>query len=172
MTTKKTVVVTVALIAGLAAGGMALAQSMQHGGSGMHGQMHSSMHGRSGMHGQMHSSMHGSKGGMHEGMHGGQGHGGSGHGRNQTSGDQSASSLAFAAVNEKMHRDMAITFSGNPDVDFVRGMIPHHQGAIDMAKIVVAFGKDPEIRKLAEEIVKAQESEINFMQSWLQKRGQ
>ena len=158
MTTKKTIVVTVAMIAGLAAGGMALAQSMQHGGSGMHGQMH--------------SSMHGSKGGMHEGMHGGQGHGGSGHGRNQTSGDQSASSLAFAAVNEKMHRDMAITFSGNPDIDFARGMIPHHQGAIDMAKIVVAFGKDPEIRKLAEEIVKAQESEINFMQSWLQKRGQ
>ena len=158
MTTKKTIVVTVALIAGLAAGGMALAQSMQHGGSGMHGQMH--------------SSMHGTKGGMHEGMHGGQGHGGSGHSRNQTAGDQSASSLAFAAVNEKMHRDMAITFSGNPDIDFARGMIPHHQGAIDMAKIVVAFGKDPEVRKLAEEIVKAQESEINFMRSWLQKRGQ
>ena len=158
MTTKKTIVVTIAAIVGLAAGGMALAQSMQHGGSGMHGQMH--------------SSMHGTKGGMHEGMHGGQGHGGSGHSRNQTTGDQSASSLAFAAVNEKMHRDMAITFSGNPDIDFARGMIPHHQGAIDMAKIVVAFGKDPEVRKLAEEIVKAQESEINFMRSWLQKRGQ
>ena len=158
MTTKKTIFITVAMIAGLAAGGMAFAQSMQHGGSGMHGQMH--------------SSMHGAKGGMHEGMHGGQGHGGSGHGRNQTTGDQSASSLAFAAVNEKMHRDMAITFSGNPDVDFARGMIPHHQGAIDMAKLVIAFGKDPEVRKLAEEIVKAQESEINIMRSWLQKRGQ
>jgi uncharacterized protein (DUF305 family) len=158
MTTKKTIVVTVAMIAGLAAGGMAFAQSMQHGGSGMHGQMD--------------SSMHGAKGGMHGGMHGGQGHGGSAHGRNQTAGDQSASSLAFAAVNEKMHRDMAITFSGDPDSDFARGMIPHHQGAIDMAKIVIAFGKDPEVRKLAEEIVKAQESEINFMQSWLQKRGQ
>ena len=166
MTTKKTILVTIAVIAGLAAGGMALAQSMQHGGSGMHGQMHSSMHG------QMHSSMHGTKGGMHGGMHGGQEHGGSGHGRNQTAGDQSASSLAFAAVNEKMHRDMAITFSGNPDADFARGMIPHHQGAIDMAKIVIAFGKDPEVRKLAEEIVKAQESEIAFMRAWLQKRGQ
>jgi uncharacterized protein (DUF305 family) len=158
MTTKKAIVVTVAMIAGLAAGGVALAQSMQHDGSGMHGQMR--------------SSMHGTKGGMHEGMHGGQGHGGSAHGRNQTAGDQSASSLAFAAVNEKMHRDMAITFSGDPDSDFARGMIPHHQGAIDMAKIVIAFGKDPEVRKLAEEIVKAQESEINFMRSWLQKRGQ
>jgi uncharacterized protein (DUF305 family) len=156
MTTKKTIVVTIAMIAGLTAGGMALAQSMQHGGSGMHGQMH--------------SSMHGTKGGMHERMH--SGHGGSGHSRNQTTGDQSASSLAFAAVNDKMHRDMAITFSGSPDVDFARGMIPHHQGAIDMAKIVIAFGSDPEVRKLAEEIVKAQESEINFMRSWLQKRGQ
>ena len=158
MTTKKTIVVTIAMIAGLAAGGVALAQSMQHGGSGMHGQMH--------------SSMHGTKGGMHEGMHGGQGHGGSAHGGNRTAGDQSASSLAFAAVNEKMHRDMAIAFSGDPDVDFVRGMVPHHQGAIDMAKVVIAFGKDPEVRKLAEDIVKAQESEINFMRSWLQKRGQ
>jgi uncharacterized protein (DUF305 family) len=159
MTTKRTIVTTIVVVAGLAVAGMAFAQSMQHGGHG-------------GMHGQMHSSMHGAKGGMHEGMHGGQGHGGSGHSRSQTAGDQSASSLAFAAVNEKMHRDMAITFSGNPDVDFARGMIPHHQGAIDMAKIVVAFGKDPEIRKLAEEIVKAQESEIKFMRSWLQKSGQ
>jgi len=158
MTTKKTIVVTIAMIAGLAAGGVALAQSMQHGGSGMHGQMH--------------SSMHGTKGGMHEGMHGGQGHGGSGHTRNRTTGDESASSLAFAGVNEKMHRDMAIAFSGDPDVDFARGMVPHHQGAIDMAQVVIAFGKDPEIRKLAEDIVKAQESEINFMRSWLQKRGQ
>ena len=158
MTTKKTIVVTIAVIAGLAAGGVALARSMQHGGSGMHGQMH--------------SSMHGTKGGMHEGMHGGQGHNGSGDIRNQSAGDQTVTSLAFAAANEKMHRDMAITFSGNPDIDFARGMIPHHQGAIDMAKIVVAFGKDPEIRKLAEEIVKAQESEIDFMRSWLQKRGQ
>jgi uncharacterized protein (DUF305 family) len=166
MTTKKTIVVTTAMIAGLAAGSIALAQSMPQGGSGMHGQMHSSMHGH------MHSSMHGAKGGMHEGMHGSHGHGDSGHGRNQAAGDQSASSLAFAAVNEKMHRDMAITFSGNPDTDFVRGMIPHHQGAIDMAKLVVAFGKDPEIRKLAEEIVKAQEGEIAFMRAWLQKRGQ
>ena len=61
---------------------------------------------------------------------------------------------------------------GDPDTDFARGMIPHHQDAIDMAKIAVAFGKDPEIRKLAEEIVKAQETEIDFMRSWLRKHGQ
>ena len=64
---------------------------------------------------------------------------------------------------------MDIEYSGNPDVDFVRGMIPHHQGAIDMAKTVLAFGKDPAIRKLAEDVIKAQENEVAFMREWLSK---
>jgi len=51
-------------------------------------------------------------------------------------------------------------------------MIPHHQGAIDMAKIVLAFGADPEIKQLANGIIKAQESEIALMREWLQKKGQ
>ena len=79
----------------------------------------------------------------------------------------SPSTRAFEAANEKMHRDMAITLSGNADVDFVRGMIPHHQGAIDMARIVLAHGKDPQIRKLAGEIISAQEREIAWMRDWL-----
>ncbi|TIP16039.1 MAG: DUF305 domain-containing protein, partial [Mesorhizobium sp.] len=69
----------------------------------------------------------------------------------------------------KMHKDMMLNYTGNADVDFVRGMIPHHQGAIDMAKVVIANGKDPEIRKLAENVVKAQEAEIKKMQDWLAK---
>jgi uncharacterized protein (DUF305 family) len=81
----------------------------------------------------------------------------------------SAATKGYEAANAKMHKDMAIKFSGNPDADFARGMIPHHQGAIDMAKVVLQHGKDPEIRKLAEEIIKAQESEIAWMREWLKK---
>jgi len=83
-----------------------------------------------------------------------------------------ASTAAYKAANDKMHRDMAIKYSGDADIDFARGMVPHHQGAVDMAKTVLQFGKDPEIRKLAEEIVKSQEAEIAFMREWLKKRGQ
>lgn len=86
--------------------------------------------------------------------------------------DDSPSSKAFAEANAKMHKDMAVPLTGNADVDFVRGMIPHHQGAIDMAKIVLEHGKDPEIRKLAEEVIKAQEGEIAMMKAWLAKNGQ
>ena len=70
-----------------------------------------------------------------------------------------------------MHKDMAITYTGDADVDFARGMIPHHQGAIDMAKIVLQHGKDPEIRKLAQDIIGAQEKEIAFLKEWLKKHG-
>lgn len=87
-------------------------------------------------------------------------------------GAMGASSKAFAEANAKMHKDMAVPLTGNADVDFVQGMIPHHQGAIDMAKIVLEHGKDPEIRKLAEEVIKAQEGEIAMMKAWLAKNGQ
>jgi uncharacterized protein (DUF305 family) len=94
------------------------------------------------------------------------------HGGQATSprkGDQSPSTLAFQGVNAKMHEAMEIEFSGNADIDFVKGMIPHHEGAVDMAKVVLAFGKDPEVKKLAEAIIKAQEDEIAWMKGWLEK---
>jgi uncharacterized protein (DUF305 family) len=83
----------------------------------------------------------------------------------------SASAKAFQAANAKMHKAMDIRFTGDADADFVRGMIPHHEGAVDMARIVLAHGKDPEIRRLAEEVLKAQETEIGQMKAWLKKRG-
>ncbi|WP_455924112.1 CopM family metallochaperone [Pseudomonas putida] len=60
--------------------------------------------------------------------------------------------------------------SDNPDVLFVQGMLPHHQGAVDMAKTELKYGKDPEIRKLAEGIIKAQDAEIAQMKAWLAKQ--
>jgi uncharacterized protein (DUF305 family) len=71
-----------------------------------------------------------------------------------------------------MHSAMDIAFTGKSDVDFIKGMIPHHQGAIDMAKVELAFGKDPEVKKLAESVIKAQEAEIAQMQAWLKNNGQ
>lgn len=82
------------------------------------------------------------------------------------------STAGFKAAGDKMHNGMMIAFSGDADVDFVRSMIPHHQGAIDMAKVVLERGDDPEVRKMAEEIIAAQEAEIAEMQKWLEARDQ
>ncbi len=83
---------------------------------------------------------------------------------------KSESAAAFEAVNMKMHKDMGMELTGDADVDFMKSMIPHHQGAIDMANVLLKYGKDPVTRKLAEDIIKAQESEIAMMKDWLAKR--
>lgn len=89
-----------------------------------------------------------------------------------TAGAGSASTEAYKAANAQMHKGMAIEFSGNADVDFVRGMIAHHQGAIDMAKVELEYGSDEKLRALAGQIISAQEKEIAFMRAWLKARGE
>ena len=79
--------------------------------------------------------------------------------------------MGMHAAMQRMRHGMDVPSSGDPDVDFARMMIPHHQGAIEMAKAELANGKDPELRRLAEEIIEAQEKEIEFLRRWLQKKG-
>jgi uncharacterized protein (DUF305 family) len=76
---------------------------------------------------------------------------------------------AYMDGMSKMSRDMNAAMTGDPDIDFAAMMIAHHQGAIDMAKVQLEYGRDPELRKLSGEIIKAQEREIAFMKDWLAK---
>ena len=146
METKTILSALIALVIGLALGFIA---APRFGGMDHEGMMQN-------MQGMDHSQMGGGMGGMNMGT---------------PKGDQSDSSKAYSKANAAMHTGMDITFTGNSDIDFAKGMIPHHQGAIDMAKIVLQYGKDAEIRTLAEGIVKAQEGEIAFMKAWLAKNG-
>jgi uncharacterized protein (DUF305 family) len=84
----------------------------------------------------------------------------------------SPATKAYLDAADRMHAPMMEGVQAtDPDVAFVRGMIPHHQAAIDMAKVVLQYGKNPQTRKLAEDVVKAQEREITEMQDWLKKNA-
>src|SRR5437773_1269212 len=73
---------------------------------------------------------------------------------------------------ERMHAAMTSAQSTrNSDADFVKLMIPHHQAAIDMAKTQLLYGKDPQMRRLAQEIITDQQSEIELMTLWLKQNG-
>ncbi|NMM38741.1 MAG: DUF305 domain-containing protein [Glaciimonas sp.] len=58
---------------------------------------------------------------------------------------------------------------GTANNDFVLMMIPHHQGAIDMAKALLLYTRDPELQNLAQGIITEQQNEIQLMQAWLQR---
>jgi uncharacterized protein (DUF305 family) len=66
---------------------------------------------------------------------------------------------------------MHVPFTGDADVDFRTHMIPHHQGAIEMAKAALDHVKDPETKKMAQKIIDDQEKEITEMRDWLKKHG-
>jgi len=86
--------------------------------------------------------------------------------------DIQPSSTAFMNANKKM-MDMMMNMkpSGDADKDFVMMMNPHHQGAVDMAEVELQYGKDPELKKMAEQIIKAQKKEIEEFKKWQQKHG-
>ncbi len=78
--------------------------------------------------------------------------------------------VPFKKAMDKMHQGMNFKSTGNIDTDFLKGMIPHHQGAIDMAEELIKKSKDAELKAFAQKIIDAQKSEIKTMQEWLKKK--
>ena len=88
------------------------------------------------------------------------------------SGSQSEATKAYSAAVDKMHAPMVQAIqSPDPDIAFVKGMIPHHQSAVDMAKVVLQYGKDEQAKKWATDVIREQEREIGEMRAWLKAKG-
>ena len=93
-------------------------------------------------------------------------------GQQSMAGAASPSTTAYRQVITQMQRGMDTQLSGDPDGDFARLMIPHHQSAIEIARIALQQGKDPEIQQLAQAVIDAQEREITTLRTWLAKNPQ
>jgi uncharacterized protein (DUF305 family) len=80
--------------------------------------------------------------------------------------NEPASTKGYRDAMIKMDQGMNVPYTGDADRDFVTGMIPHHQGAVDMARVELKYGKDPALKKLARNIISSQEEQIAFMRQW------
>jgi uncharacterized protein (DUF305 family) len=107
---------------------------------------------------------------MHGGMHGGTG--GATHGTQAQPANQSSVTKAYMDAADRMHAPMLEGLrADDPDVAYIRGMIAHHQGAIDLAKVALQYGKDDLTKKWAADVIRDQQREVTEMQEWLKKRG-
>jgi uncharacterized protein (DUF305 family) len=95
--------------------------------------------------------------------------------RSLMTGGSAAASPEWLALQKSMRKMHAEMMSARPsdsgDLDFVTLMLPHHRAAVEMAKTQLLYGTDPQMRRLAQEIVTEQQSEIELMQLWLEQRG-
>ncbi|MGU3479144.1 DUF305 domain-containing protein [Methylobacterium sp. D48H] len=82
-----------------------------------------------------------------------------------------ASTKEFKAADMAMMRDMDVPYSGDADVDFRTHMIPHHKGAVAMAKVALKHAKDPATEAMAQKIIDDQTTEISDMEAWLKRHG-
>jgi uncharacterized protein (DUF305 family) len=77
-----------------------------------------------------------------------------------------ADKAMMAGMKKMQHEMMAAPVTGDADKDFVAMMIPHHEGAIEMAQVELQYGKDPDLRRMATAIIAAQNKEISEMMKW------
>jgi uncharacterized protein (DUF305 family) len=82
-----------------------------------------------------------------------------------------ASTKDFKQADMVMMHDMHVAYTGNPDVDFRTHMIPHHKGAVAMAKVALKHAKDPATKQMAQKIIDDQDKEIAEMQAWLKQNS-
>jgi uncharacterized protein (DUF305 family) len=77
----------------------------------------------------------------------------------------------FKVADTAMMKDMDIPYTGDPDVDFHAHMIPHHKGAVAMARVALRHAKDPATKAMAQKIIADQATEISDMEAWLARHG-
>src|ERR1700712_3117059 len=82
-----------------------------------------------------------------------------------------ASTSEFKVADTAMMKDMDVPYTGDPEVDFYAHMIPHHKGAVAMAKVALKYAKDPAAKAMAQKIIADQTTDISDMEAWLKRRG-